>query len=318
MYQLTHNDLDGYGCRLVLDYYYDVNEVVHTDYNKIAYYLKSLNNRVKDKKILFITDLNFKVKDDFQALLEVLKNGWVVFYFDHHEYPENNIKFFDYLQNNFKFFYFIDQSKCATGLLYDYLASKKGHNENLKQLTEIICTYDIWKTDSKLWPVAFMLNDIFYDIGEKEFFYQIKENDYKLKKEWFDAYKEKLKAKEKYYKALEDEGLMFVQDGVRIFILPDFQFSSHMNLDFNEKHKIFLYPEIGKISVRHNWNVDTEKDKAEEFLRFLEKFSEIEFVSSAGGHLNAQGITFKSPRSLNEYEVLIQQMLNKINTLEKE
>ena len=309
MYLLTHNDLDGYGCRLVLEHYYNFDDVINTSYEDIAYYLKSLNTRVKDDKIIFITDLNFKTKDDFNALLQLLKNNWKVIYIDHHEYLDKNFKLFDYFKNNFSFKYIIDKSTCATMLTYNYITQFKEKHKDLEQLAKIICIYDTWQKNDKLWPVAFMLNDIFYQLEPDKWYKEIKK-DYKIKKEWTEQYKEKLKQKELYYKALKDEGLIIKpKDNIAVFILPDYEFSSHINIDFTEKHKFLVYPETPSISIRHNWDLENEKDKAQKFLENVINLSSTEKVKSAGGHLQAQGITLNSPINLNEIEAIIQHLL---------
>jgi oligoribonuclease NrnB/cAMP/cGMP phosphodiesterase (DHH superfamily) len=156
IYLLTHNDMDGYGCRLVLEDKFTIDEVTHTDYAKISYYLNSIANR--EPGLLFITDLNFSTKDDFKALTNVCKAGWKVIFIDHHQYIESDYKILNALKEQYNLDYLINEKTCATGLCLIYTKNKK---ENLKKLVKFICAYDIWKRDTKEFEIGFMLNTIF-------------------------------------------------------------------------------------------------------------------------------------------------------------
>jgi len=298
---LTHNDLDGYGCRFVLEDKYKFESVIHTSYDDCFDNLKALKETKTEDKTLFITDLNFK-KDDLKAMIELLKDGWKISYFDHHKYEEKELQVFEKLKEKYDFKYIIDTSFCATKILGNVF---KPQNENLRNLIDIIDTYDVWRLESPLWNKAFAINNIFYNVGENVFYKKVKENNYKIPEKFKRDYKEYLKRKDEYFKRMEKEGRISIADKVALFIMDSYEFSSFVQFDYpNYIHYIIAYPFAKRLSLRHK---DIDDEEMEEKFQKLMKIAHPS-IKSLGGHLHAQGVTLHreaTPQDIQEVIELI-------------
>jgi len=296
---LTHNDLDGYGCRFVLENKYNFESVIHTSYDDCFDNLKALKETKTDDKTLFITDLNLK-NNDLKALIELLKDGWKIRYFDHHKYEEKELQIFEKLKEKYNFKYIIDTSYCATKILANIL---KPQNENLKNLVDIIDTYDMWRLESLLWDKAFAINNIFYNVGESVFYKKVKENNYKIPEEFKKDYKEYLKRKNEYFKRMENDGRIIINNNIALFIMDSYEFSTFIQFDYPVyKHYIIVYPFAKRLSLRHK-NID-EKEMEEKYQRLMKIAHPA--IKSFGGHLFAQGITLHENASIQDIEEIIQ------------
>jgi oligoribonuclease NrnB/cAMP/cGMP phosphodiesterase (DHH superfamily) len=296
---LTHNDLDGYGCRFILEDKYNFESVIHTSYDDCSDNLKAIKNTKTDDKTLFVTDLNFK-KDDLKNMIELLKDGWKIRYFDHHKYEEKRLKLFEKLKEKFNFKYIIDTSISATKILGNIFNPQ---NENLQKLIDIIDTYDMWRLESPLWNKAFAINNIFYLVGENNFYKKVKENNYIIPEEFKKNYKEYLKRKDEYFKKMEEDGRITIVGDIALFIMDSYDFSSFVQFDYPDyKHYIIVYPFAKRFSLRHK-NID-DKEMENKFKKLMEITHPS--IKSLGGHLYAQGIVLHEDATIEDIQEVIE------------
>jgi len=300
---LTHNDLDGYGCRFVLDNIYNFETIIHSNYEDISEYLKAIKLNSKDK-ILLITDLNFK-KENIKEMLNLLKDGWKIRYFDHHKYDENILKIFEKLKK-YDFKYIIDTNRSATKIVFDTFKHKLKLNEqklkNLTSLVEIINTYDLWKLESPLWDKAFAINNIFYLVGENNFYRKVSKNEFVILNEFKEQYKEYIKRKNQYFNYLKEKGNIIANDNILLVIMESYEFSSFVTFEFpNYQHYIIVYPFANRISLRHR---DISEEEMEKKFNKLIQITHPK-INSIGGHLFAQGITLYNDTKIEDlYEII--------------
>ena len=165
---ITHSDLDGIGCEILLRYVegifgnnvdvtiaeaYNVNKVVEYNLNK-------LENGEYTK--LFITDLS--ISDE---LAKRIDNNMNVVLLDHHPSAE--------FLNKYKFANVIIESTrgktCGTSLLASYYHVFLQHaNPQLVKFVELVRQYDTWEWKNKYNNIdAKKLNDLLYILGREKF-----------------------------------------------------------------------------------------------------------------------------------------------------
>ena len=150
IYHLSHTDLDGYSCQLVMRYtpYTLVN--LNANYGaevkqKLEMILEAIRKENKPATVM-ITDLNLTADEsrwlnkEVNALNEANKNITLVL-LDHHGSGEDSA-------NKYKW-YFLDIARCATKITYDYVKENFDFNEPewMNRYVNIVNAVDLWKMD---------------------------------------------------------------------------------------------------------------------------------------------------------------------------
>ncbi|QFR42982.1 phosphoesterase [Sulfurimonas sp. CVO] len=150
IHHLSHTDLDGYSCQLVMKYTgytlfnYNANygaEVKQT----LELILQNIKSENKNSTIL-ITDLNLtadesKWLNNEVAKLNENKKDTTLLLLDHHGTGEESANKYPW--------YFLDTSRCATKITYDYAKEHFEFDEPIwmKKFVDIVNAVDLWKTD---------------------------------------------------------------------------------------------------------------------------------------------------------------------------
>jgi hypothetical protein len=150
IHHLSHIDLDGYSCQLVMKYTpyekYNYNANYGPEVKqKLELMLENIRNMKKDAYIL-ITDLNLtadesrwlqhevkKVNDNYCSLeLQLL---------DHHGSGAESAKKFDW--------YYLDVTRCATKITYDYAKEHFALEEPawMQKYVDVVNAVDLWKQE---------------------------------------------------------------------------------------------------------------------------------------------------------------------------
>jgi len=137
---ISHYDLDGFGCQLCIYEKFKNYNIVFDNcgYNKINKTLDKYDFNNFD--LVFITDLNFTIKNQELLYDKLLDYKGKCIYIDHHQYDTTEI--LD--KSNCKVI--IDDTKSATLKTYEVL---KLNNSNLLKLCKVIDIYDMWRTKNK-------------------------------------------------------------------------------------------------------------------------------------------------------------------------
>jgi uncharacterized protein len=150
IYHLSHIDLDGYSCQLVLQYTPYVKYNYNANYGaEVKQNLDLILETIKEKKesaLILITDLNLTADESRWLNSEVQKLNdsnydITLKLLDHHGSGEECAKKHEW--------YYLDTSRCATKITYDYA---KEHFELedkawLSRYVDIVNAVDLWKQE---------------------------------------------------------------------------------------------------------------------------------------------------------------------------
>ena len=148
IYHLSHTDLDGYGAQVVANFYF--KDVIFSNSNygreideKFAQILGAIETDeaagYTGGAVVLITDLNLTSAqcEDFTNALAG-KNA-KIFLLDHHASGAECASAYEW--------YFLDVSKCATKITYDFFSSMFGEDAKLAKFTDVVNAVDIWLKD---------------------------------------------------------------------------------------------------------------------------------------------------------------------------
>ncbi len=152
IYHLSHIDLDGYGCQLVMSYTPYTIASYNANYGaevleRLNEILEAIKTDREDATIL-ISDLNLypdearMLDNEVQKLNEKGRNVDIVL-LDHHGSGEESAKKYAW--------YYLDTSRCATKIVYDYAREhfelKDREPQWLGSFVDVINAVDLWHQD---------------------------------------------------------------------------------------------------------------------------------------------------------------------------
>ena len=148
LYHLSHTDLDGYGCQMVTNRYFDNIEFYNSNYGKeinerFEEIFSNINSGNNEKNIILITDLNLTPEQakDFDSRVKIAGEKIMILLLDHHKSGQN-------CANDFEWYY-LDDSRCATKIAYDFFSSIFEKDEKLSKFVDVVNAVDIWLDDKK-------------------------------------------------------------------------------------------------------------------------------------------------------------------------
>lgn len=259
---VTHNDLDGSGCSVLIKKYLDVANTVYLNYDEIDNYL--LNNYHNYNKII-ITDLS----PSFETA-KFLTDYAELFFIDHHITSKELTNILDSYH---------DITKSATLLTYEWLNEIGCDVDEYRKFAICINDYDMWhlKIDESL-----KLNMLFSLIGIDRFVERFLENPAVKFNE-----SEKLlleieeESKNKYLdNSLKNLNLFTDTSNRKFAVIFAEKYNSelgHHILNFTDvKYVVIINAQKKKISLRSKDETDVSK---------------IAIKNGGGGHKNAAGFS---------------------------
>lgn len=327
-FHLSHTDLDGYSAQFVTKSYFENIIFFNSNYGKeIEEKFTQILSLIGDEEaVVLITDLNLTLKqcEDFENSLKDKKAK--LFLLDHHQSG---------LECSNKFnWYYLDNSRCATLITYDFFASLYGEKENLHRYCKMVNAVDIWLKDDKYFEFGKVclnlianskeINKVmFSDESVKYMFFLIeKANEYmwsqnahinldddvhKIKKEYF--FKDKNDTLSNLISTYIVNNLSLQKDKFSIkykefkgILTHNIGNTSVIGNDFlvtNPEFDFFMDVSSKKtVSLRSNNKVDVSKVAAELF--------------NGGGHKNASGGFFANFKDSFDYENIKNQIQDHI------
>lgn len=151
LFHLSHTDLDGYGCQLLTSSVYKKYKFYNANYGeevsfRIDQILRDIE-KVDEKIMILITDLNLNLVEakKLDEKVKKSKRDIELQLLDHHATGLECSKIYEW--------YYLDTTRCATKITYDYLSEKKpkkiNKNRWLKPMSDMINAIDIWKEKEK-------------------------------------------------------------------------------------------------------------------------------------------------------------------------
>ena len=150
IHHLSHIDLDGYSCQLVMKftpykiYNYNANYGPEVK-QKLEIIIENIQKN-RDKAMIIISDLNLTADESRWLAHEVskLKQNKLdvkLQLLDHHGSGEESAKKHDW--------YFLDVERCATKIVYDYVKENFEFDEPtwMKKYVDIVNAVDLWKQE---------------------------------------------------------------------------------------------------------------------------------------------------------------------------
>jgi len=146
LYHLSHTDLDGYGCQMVTNHYFDEVSYYNSNYGReieerFSEILEEMESRNAELNIVLITDLNLSVQqcEKFEQDLQNASTEARLLLLDHHKSGQDSYEGYPW--------YLLDDSRCATKITYDFFAPLYGEDKDLAQFVDVVNAVDIWLSD---------------------------------------------------------------------------------------------------------------------------------------------------------------------------
>ncbi|MEF3254162.1 MAG: DHH family phosphoesterase, partial [Deferribacterales bacterium] len=132
---ITHNDLDGVGCSILIKKCYDFVETFYLNYDAVDSFIQNNYHRYNQ---IIITDISPN-----EETFNFIENHLEIVFIDHHKTS---------LHLSDRYFAFIDTTKSATMLTYEWLTQSGFNLQSYKDLVDCINDFDMWhlKRDDSL------------------------------------------------------------------------------------------------------------------------------------------------------------------------
>ena len=152
LFHISHTDLDGYSCQFLTSKVFEKTEYFNANYGMevkltILKVLENITNYKDEDILVIISDLNLTLQESIDLDSEIKRlndEGYNITLqlLDHHITGKKSAEKFSW--------YFLDDKRCATKIVYDYLLEK--FNASIKDyefLVNCINAVDIWLEKEK-------------------------------------------------------------------------------------------------------------------------------------------------------------------------
>lgn len=327
IYHLSHTDLDGYGCQFVVANYFKNCEFYNSNYGKeieekFDEIIQKIQANQDEKSLILITDLNpvESVCDDMMQKVLKLENTKLIL-LDHHQTGKACMEKYPW--------YFLDSSRCATKITYDFFSKIFGENKELSLMVDIINSVDIWLSDSPYFELgkSFMqliasskeLNRVmFAEQNHKYMFFLMQEarKYFKLEEPHIALEDATHKIKKDFFKSNKNDTLCNLISKYIVKILSDNK--DKYTVFYKDKKGLLVY-DVGNVSVIGNdflvknpeFDFFLEINPGKKIsLRANNKIDVSLFAKTAfngGGHANASGGIFASYKDSSVYSKIYDQ-----------
>lgn len=287
---ISHNDLDGLGCQLLLRWQYDdiyFRTVSYTNIHNILLELKELLEWDRNKKNVIISDMSLKY-NEVVLFKEICNNNPDVkfIYVDHHIRSQDISKLYSEFPSNFIDLY--DTTKSSSHILYYYLNI---NNKRLRDLVELINLYDMWEINDEKFEDSLVLNELYNSVGHHTFLTSI--SYYGSMSEVLTKKQEKVKKKiQSFINNVSTNDTIFYNDNVCVAYVD--RYKSILQYSLNKPISIMISSNLN-FSIRlSNTLKDVEVNKYIELFFEFFKDNKINYY-----HAHRQVFGFNS----NGYEI---------------
>ncbi|MBZ4644340.1 MAG: phosphoesterase [Deferribacteraceae bacterium] len=269
---VTHNDMDGAGCAVLLKKFLDIADTVYLNYDEIDGFLIKNYNRYNK---IVITDLSPTIET-----AHFLKNYVELFFIDHHMTSLELSKIIDSYH---------DTTKSATLLTYEWLQELGCDVKEYKEFAEVVNDYDMWhlKIDNSL-----VMNMFFSIVGIDRFVARF------LKKPSID-----FDDSEKMLLEIEEESkTKYLDNGLKNITFFEDVEKRRFAVIFAEKYNSELGHHILKhTDAKYVFIINAQKKKVSLRSKDDIDVSVIAVGNGGGGHKNAAGFTTDFDFCINDF-----------------
>ncbi|MDR0665825.1 MAG: 3'-to-5' oligoribonuclease B [Campylobacteraceae bacterium] len=338
VFHLSHTDLDGYGSQFITKNYFQNIRFYNSNYGKeiderYAQILADIQNVKAEKSVILITDLNLTPEQakNFEERLKNVKSSVKLILLDHHQSADECAKKYPW--------YFLDSSRCAAKITYDFFSKIYGEKKRLGRLSEVINAVDIWLEDSadfelgkvclNLISNAKELNRIMFDDANTQYMFCLLQNviKYTDKKEPHILLDDDTHSIKKSF--FQNGGNDTLGNLVSKYNVEQLGKMKDKMTVFYKGYKAILTFNIGAVSVIGN-NFLTQNPDYDFFMDVTSRktvsfrangktnVSKIAFeLANGGGHPNASGGTIAGFRDSFLYENVKNQIINLLKSKEE-
>lgn len=166
LYHLSHVDLDGFGCQYITSHLNNEVHFFNCNYGGEKGQILNIKESIQENEdyLVLITDLG--LKKEFCELAENLF-GENILLIDHHDSGRKMPNIFDW--------YYLDTSKCATYLTYEYFKESLPSNnvEDLEIFSKVVNATDMWLMNDPFFNQSLCLSEISIEL--KQFYPTVKD-----------------------------------------------------------------------------------------------------------------------------------------------
>jgi oligoribonuclease NrnB/cAMP/cGMP phosphodiesterase (DHH superfamily) len=310
IYHLSHTDLDGYGCQMITNYYFENIEFFNSNYGKeinerINQIVNAIANSDIKNNLVLITDLNLTIEQakELEAKIKINQKDVKLLLLDHHKSGQD-------CANEYSW-YFLDDTRSATKITYDFFSSILGGDEKLNKLTNVINAVDIWLEDDKEFELGKVCLGLISGAKEINRIMFPKENaDYmfcllEMIQEYFYEQNPHIvldeaihKIKKRYFKREKDDTLSNLVSSYNVDLLT--QNKKLMQINYDNFKGVLTY-NIGNVSIigndflKNNPDYDFFMDITSRRTISLRANGNVDVskiaarIGNGGGHPNASG-----------------------------
>lgn len=282
---VSHNDLDGVGCQILLGGVFKNIEYINSSYYSIDKDLFTIDE--DDYDVIFVTDISPKTPE----VLDRFKNLILI---DHHQTAENVPE-----KNRF-----VNKKYSATYLVKHFLEKMYGKDKlkRFTKLVKLINDYDLWILKYK---GSTAMNDLYSMYNAEKFRERFRHGDITLRKNEIDYLKS---VKEKFDKLYDELEVIEFEDVNACFFVSDIfvnEFSHKLMTEEGYDFVMFNTLKNYKISIR---------SMMEDFNFGLY----LKDLGIGGGHKKAAGVDLASEKEMNDkVDFLVKDLYEKIPSIRK-
>ncbi len=333
-FHLSHTDLDGYGCQMISKHFFknilfynsNYGKEISERFNEILDKLEELN---APKNIVLISDLNLTLEqcEHFETSLRNASSEAKLLLLDHHKSGAECAEKYPW--------YFLDDSRCATKITYDFFSAIYGEDEKLSLFADVVNAVDIWLSEDKHFELgkvclglvanAKEVNRIMFDKANSEYIFHLLTHaqEYFSKKDPHIALDDALHGiKKDFFKCDKNDTLSNLVSASMSELLS--KNKQKMTIHYQDYKGILSY-NIGNVSVIGNdflvknpdydFYMDITSRKTTSFRsnNKVDVSSIAKKVANGGGHPNASGGSIPSFKDSFLYEKVrnqVQKILN--------
>ncbi|TEY00935.1 DHH family phosphoesterase [Campylobacter sp. US33a] len=155
IYHLSHTDLDGYACQYVVNFYFKNCVFFNSNYGKeindnftviLNQIEQDLQKNPNGQFCILITDLNLTPTQCEEFELICKEKNIKILLLDHHQSGFECMQKYSW--------YLLDNSRCATKIVYDFFSKICFKDENLAHFVKVVNAIDIWLKDDKYFELG--------------------------------------------------------------------------------------------------------------------------------------------------------------------
>ena len=310
LHHLSHTDLDGYSCQMVSAHYFDSIQFYNSNYGKeinecFNQILASIQTSTSQKHVILITDLNLTMDQakEFESKVNICDKEIMMFVLDHHKTGQECADAFEW--------YFLDSSRCATKITYDFFSALYGKDEKLSKYVDVVNAVDIWlenEPEFELGKVCMGLvsgakevNKVMFPDENSQYIFSLlnKAQEYFLCQEAHIALDDAIHSmKKSFFVSTKNDTLSNLVSAYNVILLT--QNKEKMQISYKEYKGILTY-NIGNVSVigndflTANPDMDFFMDITSKKTISLRSNGKVDVskiaaqIANGGGHHNASG-----------------------------